>query len=204
MLKNNTTDRRQTFNTIRFLFPYLIAYRWQSLVSMLAVSTAALATLMIGHSISRLVDGGLLTNNLGDLNSAIGLIFTTIIVLALSNCARFYCDFWIGERIAADLRCRVYDHLIHLSPEFFESAQIGDILSRLVGDVLILQNIIGNAVSPFIRNSLILLGSIAMLFTISATLATYVILVVPLIVAPIVFFGQRAKRQSRPNARRSG
>jgi ATP-binding cassette subfamily B protein len=196
MLKN-TADRRQTFNTIRFLFPYLITYRWQSLVSMLAVSTAALATLMIGHSISRLVDGGLLTNNLGDLNSAIGLIFTTIIVLALSNCARFYSDFWIGERIAANLRCRVYDHLIHFSPEFFESAQIGDILSRLIGDVLILQNIIGNAVSPFIRNSLILLGSIAMLFTISATLAAYVVLVVPLVVAPIVFFGQRAKRHSR-------
>jgi ATP-binding cassette subfamily B protein len=104
---------------------------------------------------------------------------------------------WLGERVAGDLRRVVFEHVLRLSPAWFETARTGDILSRLTADVTLLQSLIGSAISMGLRNVLTGAGAFGMLLVTSPKLAGIVALVVPLVVVPLVLFGRREKRLSR-------
>jgi len=125
------------------------------------------------------------------------LMFGIVAALALATSARFYLVSWLGERVAADIRRRVFDHVLSLSPEYFETARTGDILSRMTADVALLQALIGSAVSMGLRNAVTGLGAVAMLIATSAKLAGIMLVVVPLVVLPLVLFGRRERRLSR-------
>jgi ATP-binding cassette subfamily B protein len=124
-------------------------------------------------------------------------MFAVVSGLAAATCLRYYLVSWLGERVAADLRRAVYNHVITLSPGFFETTRTGDILSRLTADVALLQALVGSAVSVGLRTSLLLTGAFAMLIATSPKLAGIVAIVVPFVVAPLVLFGRRERRQSR-------
>jgi ATP-binding cassette subfamily B protein len=104
---------------------------------------------------------------------------------------------WLGERVAADLRRDIFNRVITLSPAFFETARTGDILTRLTADISVLQALAGSALSQWLRNALLLIGALGMLVLTSAKLAGLVLLVVPLVIAPLVLFGRKEKRLSR-------
>jgi ATP-binding cassette subfamily B protein len=127
-----------------------------------------------------------------------------ITALAAATTTRFYLVSWLGERVAADLRQRFFDHVTGLSPAYFESARIGDVMSRLTADVGLLQSLIGSAISMGVRQAITGIGAFLMLVLTSAKLAGLIALILPMVVLPLVFFGRRERRLSRAAQERIG
>ena len=186
------------------LLAYLGPYRWRLVAASVALMTAAGLVLGLGQGLRHLIDGGFGTRSMARLDQAAMAMAVIVAALAATTCARFYLVSWLGERVAADMRRDVFDKIVSLSPPFFETARTGDILSRLTADVSVLQALIGSAVSQFIRNLLMLVGAFVMLVITSPKLAAIIILVIPLVLAPVILFGRREKRLSRAAQDRVG
>ncbi|MCY1509171.1 Lipid A export ATP-binding/permease protein MsbA [compost metagenome] len=120
-----------------------------------------------------------------------------MLALALGTFTRFYLVSWIGERFVADIRKRVFDHLIQLHPGFYESNRASEIQSRLTADTTLLQSVIGSSLSMALRNGILLVGGIGLLFVTNPKLTGIVLLALPLVLAPILLFGRRVRRLSR-------
>ena len=126
-----------------------------------------------------------------------GLFFILVLGLAFGSFARFYLVSWIGERVVADIRKQVFNHLIDLHPGFFEQNRALEIQSRFTADTTVLQSVIGSTVSIALRNALMLVGGLLLLFITNAKLAGIILLGFPLVIVPILFFGRRVRQLSR-------
>ncbi len=126
-----------------------------------------------------------------------GLFFILVLGLAFGSFARFYLVSWIGERVVADIRKQVFNHLIDLHPGFFEQNRALEIQSRFTADTTVLQSVIGSTVSIALRNALMLMGGLILLFITNAKLAGIILLGFPLVIVPILFFGRRVRQLSR-------
>src|SRR3954454_11990896 len=189
--------RRLRLSPLAMLLPYLRPYRLRTVGAMAALLTAAALVLTLGQGLRRLIDIGFATGDTAHLDrAALGMV-VIVVALVLATAARFYLVSWLGERVAADLRKDLFERVIALSPAFFETARVGDILTRLTSDISVLQALIGSAISQWLRNTILLLGAFTMLLVTSAKLAAIVLLVVPLVVVPLVLFGRRERRLSR-------
>lgn len=154
-------------------------------------------TLGLGQGLRILVDQGLATESPENLARAIGLFFILVLGLAFGSFARFYLVSWIGERVVADIRKKVFNHLIDLHPGFFEQNRALEIQSRFTADTTVLQSVIGSTVSIALRNALMLVGGLLLLFITNAKLASIILLGFPLVIAPILFYGRRVRALSR-------
>jgi ATP-binding cassette, subfamily B, bacterial len=179
------------------LLRYLRPYRLQLAGATIALLVSSASVLLLGQGVRFLVDAGLGAGDSARLDRAVGVLFAVIIVMAVSTYSRYSLVSWIGERVVADLRIAVFDRIVSLSPAYFETTKTGEVLSRLTTDTTLLQSVIGSSVSMALRNALILLGGLAMLVVTSAKLAALVLIIVPLVVVPILFFGRRVRRLSR-------
>ncbi|MBC3436142.1 ATP-binding cassette domain-containing protein [Pseudomonas sp. BW16M2] len=177
----------------RFVRPY----RRQALLALLALVVTAAITLSMGQGIRLLVDQGFMTGSAHQLNQTIGLFLLLVLALAVGTFARFYLVSWIGERCVADIRRAVFDHLIGLHPGFFEDNRSSEIQSRLTADTTLLQSVIGSSLSMFLRNALMVLGGVILLFVTNPKLTSIVVLALPLVLAPILLFGRRVRSLSR-------
>jgi len=177
----------------RFIAPYKLAVAG----ALVALTTAAGTVLALGSGLRRLVDDGFRGGDAGLLDQALVIMFGVIALMAVASYGRFYLVSWIGERVVADMRRAVYDHIIALSPAFFEITRTGEILSRLTTDTTVLQVIMGSTVSTALRNILMLIGGTTLLAVTSPKLTGLVLLIVPLVILPIVVFGRRVRRLSR-------
>jgi ABC transporter transmembrane region/HAD domain in Swiss Army Knife RNA repair proteins len=124
-------------------------------------------------------------------------LFTVSLVLAGATALRFYLVSWLGERVTADLRKAVYEHMLGMSPQFFETTQSGEVLSRLTTDTTLIQTVVGTSLSMGLRNFFLLTGGLAMLAVTSPVLSGYIMATLVVVVAPIVIFGRRVRRLSR-------
>lgn len=165
--------------------------------ALLALVITAGITLGLGQGLRILVDQGLATQSPENLAKAIGLFFILVLGLAFGSFARFYLVSWIGERVVADIRKKVFNHLIDLHPGFFEQNRALEIQSRFTADTTVLQSVIGSTVSIALRNTLMLIGGLILLFVTNAKLAAIILLGFPLVIAPILFFGRRVRQLSR-------
>ncbi|HUK00287.1 MAG TPA: ABC transporter transmembrane domain-containing protein [Stellaceae bacterium] len=179
------------------LLRYLRPYRLQLVGATIALLISSASVLLLGQGVRFLVDAGLGAGDSARLDRAVSVLFAVIIVMAVSTYSRFSLVSWIGERVVADLRIAVFNRIVSLSPAYFETTKTGEVLSRLTTDTTLLQSVIGSSVSMALRNALILLGGLAMLVVTSAKLAALVLVMVPLVVVPILFFGRRVRRLSR-------
>ncbi len=178
---------------VRFLAPYKL---WVA-GAMVALIVAAGSVLAIGQALRRVVDLGFSVENAAFLDQYFLALLGIVAVLAFSTFARFYMVSWIGERVVADVRREVYNHVIKLSPTFFEITPTGEILSRLTTDTTLIQTVIGSSASIALRNFLIFLGGGALLIITSPKLAGMVAIVIPVVILPIVIFGRKVRRLSR-------
>ena len=185
------------FGVLRSLFGYLKPYRLQILGASVALVVAAATVLSLGQGLRFLIDHGLGGNDDYLLNQALLVLLGATVVLAVATYSRFSLVSWIGERVVADLRRDVFNHVVRLSPGFFEITKTGEVVSRLTTDTTLLQVVIGSAVSVALRNILLFVGGTAMLIVTSPKLTGLVLLFVPLVVAPIVIIGRRVRRLSR-------
>jgi ATP-binding cassette, subfamily B, bacterial len=188
-----TKDIGQLSGIVRFLAPYKL---WV-LGALVALIVAASAVLAIGQALRRVVDLGFSPENAEYLDQYFLALLGVVTVLAFATFARFYLVSWIGERVVADVRKEVYNHVISLSPAFFETTPTGEILSRLTTDTTLIQTVIGSSASIALRNILIFMGGAVLLVITSPKLAGMVAIVVPLVVLPIVIFGRKVRVLSR-------
>jgi len=176
-----------------FLRPYL---RQVGFATIALVVTAA-ATLSIGQGMRLVIDRGLVDGSSVVLEQTIGLFAALMVALTIGTFVRFYFVSWIGERVSADLRVAVFDHLLRLHPGFFEANPPTEIQSRITTDTTLLQTVIGSSVSIALRNALMFVGGLILLFVTNAKLSLVVIASVPFVVAPVVLFGRRVRQLSR-------
>ncbi|KRP58421.1 ABC transporter transmembrane domain-containing protein [Pseudomonas trivialis] len=182
---------------IRLASRFIAPYRWQALGALLALIVTAGITLSMGQGIRLLVDQGFMTQSPHLLNQSIGLFMLLVLGLAVGTFARFYLVSWIGERVVADIRRQVFNHLIYLHPGFYENNRSSEIQSRLTTDTTLLQSVIGSSLSLFLRNALMVIGGIVLLFVTNPKLTSIVVVALPLVLAPILIFGRRVRSLSR-------
>lgn len=188
---------RGSLKLLTELWRFVRPYKLQLAGAMAALLTAAATVLGLGVGLRRLVDEGFSAGNAALLNQAVLVLFGVVILLAAASYVRFYLVSWIGERVVADIRKRVFDHIVTLSPAYYEVTRTGEVLSRLTTDTTLLQTVVGSSVSVAIRNSLLLAGGSVLLIITSARLTALVFLVVPLVLLPILTYGRRVRRLSR-------
>jgi ATP-binding cassette subfamily B protein len=179
------------------LAPYVARYRGRALLALVALTTAALTTLLVPVAVRRMIDFGFTLKGIALINGYFSVMIAVVAVLAFASAARFYLVTTIGERIVADLRRDVFAHLISLSPAFFDSARSGELVSRLTADTTQIKSAVGASVSIALRNFLLFIGATAMMVITSPRLSGFVLLAIPLIVLPLVAFGRWVRRLSR-------
>lgn len=190
-------QHKKSLSPLRQVLPFLKPYRLQLAGALLALTVAAGSVLAVGSGLRVVIDQGFVTADPGMLDRTLLLLLVVITFLAAATYARFSLVSWLGERVIADLRKAVYDHLLRLSPGFFESARSGDIITRLTTDTTVLQVVIGSSASMALRNVLLLIGGLVMLLMTSGKLTMLVIIVVPVVIAPIIHFGRRVRKYSK-------
>jgi len=183
------------------LRPFLRPYRSAILLALLFLVLAAVATLAFPFALRELIDGGLVQSGHDQQAAALRdhflFLFGVAVALGLFSAARFYTVSWLGERVTADLRNAVYGHVLTQSPEFFESTQTGEVLSRLSADTTLVQTVIGSSLSMGLRNAVMGTGALAVLIWTNPIVMLQVALVLVLVVLPSVWFGRRVRKLSR-------
>lgn len=192
-----TSTGRRDLRPLRYLLRYVGRYRRQLALAAVALVVAAGTVLGLGQGLRLLVDRGFGGRDPALLDAALVVLLAVVLLLALASFLRFYMISWVGERVVADLRRDVYSHVLTLSPGFFETRRTGEVLSRLSTDTTLVQVVVGSSVSIALRNLLLLVGGLIMLLVTSAKLTGLVLLVVPIVVAPIVLLGRRVRALSR-------
>ncbi|NUT79621.1 MULTISPECIES: ABC transporter transmembrane domain-containing protein [Pseudomonas] len=182
---------------IRLASGFIAPYRKQVAGALLALIVTAGITLSMGQGIRLLVDQGFMTRSPHLLNQSIGLFMVLVVGLAIGTFSRFYLVSWIGERVVADIRRQVFNHLVYLHPGFYENNRSSEIQSRLTADTTLLQSVIGSSLSLFLRNALMVVGGIVLLFITNPKLTSIVVIALPLVLAPILVFGRRVRSLSR-------
>lgn len=194
-----TPDRPKSKN-IRALsktFSYLKPYRLQMALSSFALLFTAGVTLGLGQGLRHLIDAGFSAKSKQELGYSLAFIILVGILLAIGTYIRHYAVSWIGERVASDIRRDVFKHIIFIHPSFFEMNSPGEIQSRITTDTTLIQTVIGSSASIALRNVLMFVGGIIFLFITNAKLTMIVLLSVPFIVFPILFYGKKVRNLSR-------
>jgi ATP-binding cassette subfamily B protein len=166
---------------------------------MVALLFAAGCVLALGQGVRYVVDSGFGSGDPRLLDQALAALIAVAATLALATWFRFYLMMSTGERVVADLRRAVFDHVLGLEPAFFEATRTGEVISRLTNDATLLQQVIGYGLSMFVRNALMMAGAAVMLFVTSWKLALLVLVGVPATLVPILVLGRRVRRLSRDN-----
>lgn len=185
------------WSTVRKLLGFVAPYKRQVLYGLSALLLTAAITLSIGQGIRLLIDQGFATQSKDLLGQYVLVFLGLVCALAIGTFTRYYWVTWLGERVIADIRCKVFNHLIHLHPGFFENNRGFEIQSRLTADMTLLQSVIGSSISFALRNFIMMLGGIVWLFITNAKLTVIVMICVPLVVVPILIFGRRVRGLSR-------
>ncbi len=195
----DTSSRAKSKQLSNFLpaFRFLRPYKWRILFAGIALVTTAGVSLSLGQGVRLLIDQGFVAGSSEALTQTLLLFLVLVTLLALGTFLRFYLVSWLGERVSADLRKAVFQHLLQLHPGFFETNLSGEIQARITADTTVLQTVIGSSLSVALRNVLLFLGGIAWLFWTNPKLTSIVLIAVPLLVSPVVIFGRRVRRLSR-------
>src|SRR5947209_9149802 len=179
------------------LAPYIARYRGRAILAFIALTIAAITTLVVPVAVRRMIDFGFSPESIAMINRYFSVMLAVVAVLAGASAARFYLVMTIGERIVADLRRDVFGHLMSLSPAFFDSARSGELISRLTADTTQIKSAVGASVSIALRNLMLFIGATTMMVVTSPRLSGFVVLAIPLMVIPLVAFGRWVRRLSR-------
>ena len=190
-------NKQTRWHAIKQAAQFVTPYRRQVVYSLLALLFTATITLSIGQGIRLMIDQGFATQSKELLSQYVGMFLLLVIALAIGTFTRYYWVTWLGERVIADVRSRVFNHLIHLHPGFFEENRSLEIQSRLTADMTLLQTVIGSSISFALRNLIMMIGGIVWLFITNAKLTALVMICVPLVVVPILIYGRRVRHLSR-------
>ncbi|WP_425530861.1 ABC transporter transmembrane domain-containing protein [Ferranicluibacter rubi] len=179
------------------LLPYVKRYRGLMAGAAVCLVAAALTTLTLPLAVRRMIDHGFSNSDSAFINTYFAMLMVLAIVLALASAGRYFFVITLGERVVADIRREVFDHITRLSPAFFDVNQSGEIVSRLTADTTQIKSAVGATASVALRNIILCLGAIAMMVYTSPKLSSLVLMAIPVIVFPLVAFGRNVRRRSR-------
>ena len=183
---------------LRMVFRTALQYPRQIAYALTALVVTSLATLAIPYRFKVIVDEGFSgASSASDIGHAFQYLLMIVVVLGIGTAFRFYFVSWLGERVVADIRLRVQENLLRLSPGFYEVNSPKEISSRMTSDTAVIENVVGTTVSVALRNTLTGIGGIAMLFYLAPTLTLGLLVAIPLVVVPIVVFVRRIRAVSR-------
>ncbi|MBV8665842.1 MAG: ATP-binding cassette domain-containing protein [Burkholderiaceae bacterium] len=194
---SDATPQKSGLKTLAGLFPFLSPYKRQFVLAGIALLVAAGATLAVPYAFRQMIDQGFTAGSSAHINQYFLALFGVACILAVSTAARFYTVSWLGERVTADIRAAVYAHVVTQSPQFFETTQTGEVVSRLTTDTTLIQTVVGTSISMALRNALLFLGGMGMMFFTSVRLSALILVMLLAVVIPIVLFGRRVRKLSR-------
>ena len=187
--------------SISGLLPFLRPYRLQIALALLFLVMAAVSTLAFPLALRSLIDGGLVSTDKGAsvmaLRNHFFALFGVAVALGVFSAARFYTVSWLGERVTADIRNAVYSHVLRQSPQFFETTQTGEVLSRLSADTTLVQTVVGSSLSMGLRNAVMGIGALGILIWTNPYVMLQVLGALVLIVMPSMYFGRKVRKLSR-------
>lgn len=192
-----SASRLERLRALTILLRFARPYRRRMFVFGLALIVSAGCFLVIGQGLKQVVDRGFSHGDPAALNHGLFFLLGVIVVMATATWVRFYMISWLGERVIADIRREVFSHLLSLSPAWFERERTGEMISRLTTDTALLEQIVGTSASMALRNGLLGAGALAMLMLTSWKLTALVLLTVPVVIVPILFFGRRVRGLAR-------
>ncbi|MBL0930262.1 MAG: ABC transporter, partial [Alphaproteobacteria bacterium] len=201
--KNDRAPSRD-LRVLRRLFGLLKPYRGRVALAGISLTLAAGAVLGLGTALRWLVDAGFAAGNADLLDHALLGLFAFVLLLAGATYARSYRVTGRGNRVTADIRRLVFERALTLSPAYYETTRTGEVVSRLTADTATVQTIVGSSASMALRNVLLFAGGVAMMAIASPKLTAVALLVVPLVVGPLIFFGRKVRALSRESQDRLG
>ena len=197
MTDDSDRPKGSSLRPLRALVPYVRPYLGTLYLAIAALLLASAAQLTLPVAIRYLVDAGLLAENAASIDKYFVGLFVVAMAFGLFSAMRFYLVTWLGERVVADIRDSVYQHVVRLDPTFFEVTKTGEVLSRLTTDTTLIQSISGAGLSIALRATLNLFGAVVMLAVTSPQLAGMILLLLPLVIVPIILIGRRVRTLSR-------
>jgi ATP-binding cassette subfamily B protein len=201
MPKDTSRAAGKTPKSLSGLAPFLRPYRGRIALAVAFLVMAAASTLLLPVALKSLIDQGFIAADPGErvmaLRQHFMALFAVGAALGLFSALRFYMVTWLGERITADLRDAVYAHVVRQSPEFFETTQTGEVLSRLTTDTTLVQTVVGSSLSMGLRNAVMGAGALLMLVVTNPLVMTQVLGILVLVVLPSLYFGRRVRKLSR-------
>ncbi|MDR0181405.1 ABC transporter transmembrane domain-containing protein [Lysobacter arvi] len=193
----DASTAKAPIGSLRTLWPFVRRHRTLFVAWLIALAASSAATLSLPVAVRTMIDQGFAQGGGAAIDRAFLLLFAVAVALALATAARFFFVSLLGERVVADLRERLYSHLIALDAGFHDRNRSGELVSRLTADAELLRSVVGSSMSVALRSTVTVVGSLAMLFVTSPRLAAFALVGIPLAVLPIVVGGRRLKKMSR-------
>ena len=192
------------YRVLPWIIQFLSPYKMKVFAAIIFLFIGSLAWLSLGQGVKLMVDEGFVADNAARLNEIMLIIFGITVISGTAVFCRFYLMTWLGERVSADIRLQVYEHLLSLSPGFFATQRTGEVISRFTADSTLIQSVVGSSLSMALRSSVTVLGGIVMMGFTSVKLTALVLLAVPLVLGPVSFFGRKVRLLSRKSQDRVG
>ena len=182
---------------LRMLVPFIAPYRGTLALALLALVVSSAALLAMPMAVRNVIDHGFSVEDAANVDRYFLVLMMFALAIGFFGAARAYLVNWLGERVVADIRARVFDHVIVMDPTFFETTRIGEVLSRLTADTTLIQSISGVGVSIVLRSTLQFVGGLMLLAYTNFKLMGILLLIFPLIVVPVMLVGRWLRRLSR-------
>ncbi len=201
-MKSNTVDNKLSnlqspkgYQLKRLFIKIFMPHLFWALGALIFLLVTVMITLSLPIMVRYIVDGYVFNIETGQKYLFISCVLVT--VAAFGTAIRFYLVTLLGERLVSDLRQELFEKIINLSPNFFEKNLTGDLVSRINADTTLVQSVAGSTLSLAIRNTLLFLGGIMLMFSTSVKLASFSLLIIPLIVFPLLYFGRFLRKLTR-------
>jgi len=196
---NDSGPHGGRFAALRLLLPYFRRYRLLFFGWLGFLTLSSLATLSLPLAVRLMIDHGFVHADPSVINRSFVGLLAVAVVLALATASRYLCVSVLGERVIADLRRALYNHLLTLDQAFYERTRIGELISRLGTDTELVHTAVGSSMSVALRSVVTAIGGASMLVLTSPRLAGYAAMVIPLVILPIALAGRRQQRLARAN-----
>jgi ATP-binding cassette, subfamily B, bacterial len=190
-------QRSRQLRPLLALKPYVTRHPAMVQAAFVALVVSAATMLTVPLAVRRMIDFGFSGRDGIFIDRYFAMLIVVGLVLATASAARFYTVNWLGERVVADLRADAFRHLTRLGPAFYERTHSGEVMSRLTADTTQIKGAAGSALSQALRNLIMLVGALCMMFVTSPALAALAVGAIPLIVFPLLAYGRAVRRLSR-------
>ena len=189
--------KARSLKPLRALWPYLRRYKRTLFLALVALLVASGAMLVLPIAFKGVIDQGMVVRDQATLDTYFVAFLAAAVIFGVFAALRFYLVTWLGERVVADLREDVYARVVRMDPTFFEITRTGEVLSRLTTDTTLVQSIAGVNLSITLRSIIQLIGALGLLIATSPSLASMILLLIPLIIAPLILVGRKLRKLSR-------